>query len=156
MIPGREHSFLPSVPLFFLYVVRCKSAPDPPIRRKTFPKYVPKEKVADFLESYAIGQELNVWLSTTVLPTPTYDEECGRWRVTVDRKGEKIELTPRHVIMAAGMGKAYMPDFSGVSEFKGVLYHSDEHHGAAPFKGKRVIVVGAVSMFALNASCDEG
>ncbi|KZT03130.1 FAD/NAD(P)-binding domain-containing protein [Laetiporus sulphureus 93-53] len=110
---------------------------------KTFPKYVPKEKVADFIEAYAIGQEVVIWTLSTVLPIPTYDAATGRWSITIDRQGEKVSLKPKHVIMATGTGKPYTPAFKDVDKFKGVLYHSDQHRGAAPYRGKRVVVVGS-------------
>ncbi|KAJ6627996.1 hypothetical protein B0H10DRAFT_1993190 [Mycena sp. CBHHK59/15] len=100
---------------------------------KTYPKFVPKEKVANFLEAYAVGQEIHVWLSSTILPSPTYDNTSRRWSVEIDRAGSRITLTPKHI----------NPEMAGMDSFSGPLYHSDNHKGAAPFKGKRVIVVGA-------------
>ncbi|KAJ6588020.1 FAD/NAD(P)-binding domain-containing protein [Mycena capillaripes] len=91
--------------------------------RKTYPKFLPKEKFADFLEAYAVGQEIHVWLSSTIVATPTYDNSTGRW--------------------------ARIPTLAGRDSFSGRLYHSDDHKGAAPFKGKRAIVVGAC-----NAAAD--
>jgi cation diffusion facilitator CzcD-associated flavoprotein CzcO len=111
---------------------------------KTFPKFIPKEKVADFLEAYAIGHEIHVWLAATVLPTPTYDIATGRWTVNVDREGDIVTLAPKHIVMATGNGPTKVPMWRGMDSFSGHLYHSDQHHGAAPFKGKRVIIVGAV------------
>ncbi|KAJ7235360.1 FAD/NAD(P)-binding domain-containing protein [Mycena rebaudengoi] len=110
---------------------------------KTFPKFIPKEKVADFLEAYAIGQEIHVWLAATVLPTPIYDISTSRWAVNVDRAGDIVILTLKHIVMATGNGPTKVPMWRGMDSFSGHLYHSDQHHGAAPFKGKRVIIVGA-------------
>ncbi|KAJ7683315.1 FAD/NAD(P)-binding domain-containing protein [Mycena rosella] len=110
---------------------------------KTYPKFLPKEKVADFLEAYAVGQEIHVWASSTILPKPTFDNASRRWSVKVDRAGERIALAPKHIVMATGNGKARIPNWPGMNLFAGPLYHSDDHKGAAPFKGKRVIVIGA-------------
>ncbi|KAJ7154020.1 FAD/NAD(P)-binding domain-containing protein [Mycena crocata] len=110
---------------------------------KTYPKFLPKEKIADFLEAYAVGEEIHVWLSSTILPNPTYDKSTKRWTVQIDRAGKRASLTPKHILVATGNGKARMPQWPGMDSFTGPLYHSDNHKGAAPFKGKRVVVVGA-------------
>ncbi|CCM05231.1 uncharacterized protein FIBRA_07441 [Fibroporia radiculosa] len=110
----------------------------------TYPQYIPKEKVADFVEAYAIFQELTIWTSSIVLPTPTYDPITKRWTVTIERKGEEITLTPKHIIMCTGTtGKPYVPEMRDVNKFKGIIYHSDRHDSGAQLKGKRVVVVGA-------------
>lgn len=43
--------------------------------------------IADWLEAYANGQNLVIWLSSTVLsdPRPVYDEEKRSWTVSVER-----------------------------------------------------------------------
>ncbi|KAJ7052265.1 FAD/NAD(P)-binding domain-containing protein [Mycena amicta] len=110
----------------------------------TFPKFLPKQKIGDFLEGYAIGQDLVVWVSTEIASQPVFDNATGRWRVEVNRAGDKVSLSPRHVVLAVGtVGKPKIPQWPGMSHFRGTMYHSDEHKGAAPFAGKRVVVVGA-------------
>ncbi|KAJ7052247.1 FAD/NAD(P)-binding domain-containing protein [Mycena amicta] len=110
----------------------------------TFPKFLPKQKIGDFLEGYAISQELAVWVSTEIASQPVFDDAMGRWRVEVNRAGDKVSLSPRHVVLAVGtVGKPKIPQWPGMSHFRGTMYHSDEHKGAAPFAGKRVVVVGA-------------
>lgn len=54
---------------------------------KTYPKWLPKDMIADWLEAYANGQNLVVWLSSTVLSDrrPVYDEEKRSWTVSVRR-----------------------------------------------------------------------
>ncbi|KAJ7506977.1 FAD/NAD(P)-binding domain-containing protein [Mycena galericulata] len=131
----RNRLFLPNGICSTSLTIRFKS--------KSFPRFVPKEKVADFLEAYAVGQEIHVWLSSVVLPTPTYDSSIGRWTVQIDRAGGLVSVTPKHIVIATGNGKARIPEWPGMDSFAGPLYHSDDHKGAAPFKGKRVIVVGA-------------
>ncbi|KAJ6569844.1 FAD/NAD(P)-binding domain-containing protein [Mycena vulgaris] len=109
---------------------------------KIYPQYLPKEKIADFLEAYAVGQEIDVWISSTILPNPPYDKSTGRWCVEVDSAGNRVALTPKHIVIATGNGNARIPKLPGTDSFSGSLYHSDNHKGAGPFKGKRVIVVG--------------
>ncbi|KZT68978.1 FAD/NAD(P)-binding domain-containing protein [Daedalea quercina L-15889] len=109
----------------------------------TYPKYIGKDKVADFLEFYAKAQDLRIWLSSTTEDPPVYDQEKRRWKATVNRDGQKVYIEPSHIILAAGSGPANMPKVEGMSDFAGSVYHSDEHRGAAPFTGKRVLVVGS-------------
>jgi len=109
----------------------------------TVPKYMSKDKVANQLEQLAMGEDLVVWTSSTLVPTPEYDEETQRWTATVDRAGMKTTVRPKHIIMATGYGAPNIPHVPGADVFGGVVYHADEHRGAAPFEGKNVIVVGA-------------
>ncbi|KZT69222.1 FAD/NAD(P)-binding domain-containing protein [Daedalea quercina L-15889] len=110
---------------------------------RTYPKYLSKEKVAHHIEQFAIGEDLVVWTSSTLLRPPEYDEQTRCWTATVDHAGAKVVLKPRHIIMATGYGGPNIPRLPGADAFKGVLYHSSEHRGAAPFHGKKVVVVGA-------------
>ncbi|OJA11634.1 hypothetical protein AZE42_04753 [Rhizopogon vesiculosus] len=108
-----------------------------------FPKYIPKGKFANFLESYAIDQELCIWLSSTVAPNPVYDSFSARWTVEVERGNCKVILRPKHLVLATGYGRPRIPTWNGVNDFQGTLYHSDFHRDAEQFRGKRVVVVGA-------------
>ncbi|KAH9842772.1 uncharacterized protein C8Q71DRAFT_220125 [Rhodofomes roseus] len=109
----------------------------------TYPNYIGKDKVADFLEFYAKAQDLRIWQSSTTEGPPIYDEDKKCWKVTVNRDGQKVYMEPRHIILAAGNGPAKFPKVEGMSDFAGSVYHSDDHRGAAPFAGKRVVVVGS-------------
>lgn len=113
--------------------------------RINFPKYIPKGKLADFLESYAVNQELCVWLSSTITSIPIYESLSARWTVEVQHGDQKVILNPKHLILAIGSGSPHIPTWNGMDEFQGALYHSDFHKDAEQFRGKRVIVVGAVS-----------
>ncbi|KAG1767674.1 FAD/NAD(P)-binding domain-containing protein [Suillus occidentalis] len=120
-----------------------------PHASSTFPKYIPKGKVANFLDSYAVDHELCIWLSSSVQSTPVYDSSSGRWTVEVQRGDRTVFLNPKHVVLATGSGSPRIPIWNGMDEFQGALYHSDFHKDAEQFRGKRVVVVGAG-----NASAD--
>ncbi|KAG1807045.1 FAD/NAD(P)-binding domain-containing protein [Suillus subaureus] len=109
----------------------------------TFPKYIPKGKLANFLDSYAVNQELCIWLSSTIASTPVYDSSSARWTVEVQRGDRKVFLNPKHLVLATGSGSPRIPTWNGMDEFQGALYHSDFHTNAEQFRGKRVVVVGA-------------
>ncbi|KAG0693602.1 FAD/NAD(P)-binding domain-containing protein [Suillus ampliporus] len=108
-----------------------------------FPKYIPKGKLANFLESYAVNQELCIWLSSIVGSTPVYDSSSARWTVEVQHGGQKVILNPKHLVLATGSGRPRIPSWNGMDDFGGALYHSDFHTDAEQFRGKRVVVVGA-------------
>ncbi|KZV81957.1 FAD/NAD(P)-binding domain-containing protein [Exidia glandulosa HHB12029] len=111
---------------------------------QNFPQYMPKDRLADALEAYVKSQDLVVWTSAALLPTPTYDDKTGRWTVVVMREGKEVHLRPKHIVMATGFaGEANIPSWPGKETFKGVVYHSGVHPGGHHFEGKNVVVVGA-------------
>ncbi|RAK76886.1 flavin-containing monooxygenase [Aspergillus fijiensis CBS 313.89] len=111
---------------------------------KTWPKYLPKDKLADWLESYSTIMELNVWTQTAV-KSAEYDEAAGNWTVCLVRDGVERILRPRHIAWCAGhLGLPKIPSFPGQGDFKGTIYHASQHVDArelAP-QGKKVVVVG--------------
>ena len=115
-----------------------------------WPIFTPKDKLAQFFESYATLLELNVWTNTELVDTKWNAEE-QRWTVVVNRtKADGISETrtfhPRHVVQATGhSGKKNMPSMTGVESFAGDrLCHSSEFPGAqSNSKGKKAIVVGS-------------
>jgi cation diffusion facilitator CzcD-associated flavoprotein CzcO len=121
--------------------------------RINFPKYIPKGKLANFLESYAVNQELCIWLSSTITSTPVYDSLSARWTIEVQHGDQKVILNPKHLVLATGSGSPHIPTWNGMGEFTGPLYHSDFHTDAEQFRGKRVIVVGAVSHICTLHTC---
>lgn len=110
----------------------------------TWPANTPKDKWADWLESYAALLDVNVWTSTTFLDG-RYDEGTQRWTIRVRRgDGTVRELHPRHFVVAAGLfGSPKTPTIKGIEGFNGVAVHSDAFPDSADFAGKRALVVGA-------------
>ncbi|KAF2010171.1 FAD/NAD(P)-binding domain-containing protein [Aaosphaeria arxii CBS 175.79] len=115
-----------------------------------WPVFTPKDKLAEFFESYVKLLELNVWTSTSLKST-SWDEGKKEWTVVVERTkadGSKEERTlhPRHIVQATGhSGKKNFPQIPGMESFKGKrLCHSSEFSGADKnSKGKKAIVVGS-------------
>ncbi len=67
------------------------------------PVFIPKDKLANWFESYAEAMELNVWTGTE-LKQGTFDEAAGRWEVSLRRQdGSERHLRPRHLIFATGV-----------------------------------------------------
>lgn len=51
---------------------------------ETWPVFTPKDKLADWFESYAKALELNTWNETNIRDT-IWDETSEKWKVTLDR-----------------------------------------------------------------------
>jgi cation diffusion facilitator CzcD-associated flavoprotein CzcO len=110
---------------------------------ESWPVYFPKDKLADWFESYASAMELNVWTSAD-LTSSSYDEAAGRWTIHVRPPAGERELHPRDVILATGAaGEPKVPDVPGREQFAGVSYHSSRHDSAANWAGRKAVVVGA-------------
>jgi putative flavoprotein involved in K+ transport len=108
---------------------------------ENWPVFSPKDKIADWLESYVRVMELNYWASTTALSARRTD---GGWEVRVDRDGEPVTLKPHQLVLATGMsGKPNVPALPGQDIFQGEQHHSSRHPGPDPYKNKRVVVVGS-------------
>jgi putative flavoprotein involved in K+ transport len=108
-----------------------------------WPVFAPKDKIADWLESYTKIMELNYW-SDTEAKSAQYDEASGQWTVTVEREGRPLVLRPAQLVLATGMsGKANVPDFAGMETFQGDQHHSSAHPGPEAYKGKTCVVVGS-------------
>ena len=110
---------------------------------KNWPVFSPKDKIGDWLEMYTKVMELNYWTKTTA-KSATYDDAKKEWTVTVDRDGQEIVLHPKQLVFATGMsGKANVPKFKGMENFKGEQHHSSQHPGPDGYKGKKVVVIGS-------------
>lgn len=109
----------------------------------TWPSYIPKDKIASWLETYAEAMELNFWTETE-FAGGSYDEGAGRWSVALKRAdGTMREMHPRHVVMATGASDiANRPHIQGLENFIGTALHSTEYDGASAWSGKKVIVLG--------------
>ncbi|NUU21390.1 MAG: NAD(P)/FAD-dependent oxidoreductase [Streptomycetaceae bacterium] len=110
----------------------------------TWTAHTPKDKWADFLESYATLLDLNVWTGTTFL-NGHYDEDAELWTIRVRRPDGSIRtLRPRHFVVAAGLfGSPKIPAVKGLGTYTGLWAHSDEFQNGADFAGRKALVVGA-------------
>ena len=108
-----------------------------------WPVFAPKDKIADWLESYTKIMELNYW-SSTEAKSARYDEAAGEWTVTVEREGQPAVLRPRQLVFATGMsGKPDLPGFPGMDAFTGDQHHSSAHPGPDAYQGKKCVVIGS-------------
>jgi cation diffusion facilitator CzcD-associated flavoprotein CzcO len=109
----------------------------------TWPVYIPKDKLANWFESYAEAMELNTWTDAE-FTGGEYDAGRGRWRAAVRRNGQTRTLHPRHIVMATGVsGIPIVPDVPALRGFRGTIMHSHDYQDAAPWAGKKAVVVGS-------------
>ena len=112
---------------------------------ENWPVFTPKDKMADWLEAYASIFELDLWTSTSC-GSAQWNEATGDWSVTVTRNGQPVTLRPKHLVFATGAyGPPHQPDWPGIDSFAGTLLHSSTYRGAAPYQGKRAVVIGSAS-----------
>jgi putative flavoprotein involved in K+ transport len=108
-----------------------------------WPVFSPKDKIGDWLESYAKVMELNYWGSTEC-SSARYDHAAGEWVVEVNRDSEQITLRPKQLVLATGMsGVPNVPEFPGADRFKGDQHHSSRHASGEDYSGRKCVVVGS-------------
>ncbi|WP_187430900.1 hypothetical protein ROLI_009530 [Roseobacter fucihabitans] len=108
-----------------------------------WPVFAPKDKIGDWLEMYTKVMDLNYWTRTTC-KSAKFDETTKEWSVVVEREGKEITLRPKQLVMATGMsGKANVPNFPGMENFKGDQHHSSKHPGPDAYAGKKAVVIGS-------------
>ncbi len=109
----------------------------------TWPKYIPKDMLGNWLEMYAEAMQLNCW-SNTEFAGGSYDDARGRWTARLRlADGTERVMHPRHIILSNGTnGIAHMPDLPGLNDFAGDMFHSHGFKSGAPWSGKKALVLG--------------
>ncbi len=108
-----------------------------------WPVFSPKDKIADWLESYTSIMEVPYW-GNTVATSASYSEDKQEWTVEVERDGKPLTLRPKQLVLATGMsGKPNIPVLPGQEIFRGDQHHSSAHPGPDAYAGKRCVVIGS-------------
>jgi putative flavoprotein involved in K+ transport len=109
----------------------------------TWPKYIPKDMLGNWFETYAFAMQLNVWTSAEFV-RGSYDEAAQRWNAVVRRQdGFERTLHPRHLVFANGVsGIPRMPELPGLPDFAGEVLHSEGFTTGALWRGKKALVLG--------------
>ncbi len=108
-----------------------------------WPKYTPKDQLADWMEAYASVMGLQIWGSSP-LRKAHFDPTSDRWQLEVERNGSCQRLQPRHLVIALGVaGYPQMPEIPGAEAFAGEQHHSSQHRGPDAYRNKRCVVVGS-------------
>jgi putative flavoprotein involved in K+ transport len=109
----------------------------------TWPDYIPKDKIANWLETYVESMEVNFWTQTT-FEGAEYNEATQSWRAKVRRDDGSVRtLGPKHIVMATSVsGTPNIPRIATLENFAGKVLHSSKFAGGAEWRGKSVVVMG--------------
>lgn len=109
----------------------------------TWPTFLPKDKLAGWMEYYAEAMELNVWTDSTVTGG-SWDEATESWNIVVDRDGQEVILNPRHVVFGTGSvsGQPFIPQMPGLDDFGGEILHSSRYTSGKQYEKCRALVIG--------------
>ena len=110
---------------------------------RSFPDYIPKDQIANWLESYVDIMEVNFWTATTFVGAH-YDEAAGRWSAQISRDdGTTRTLRPKHIVLATSVsGTPNIPAIATLENFEGPVVHSSRFTGGSQWTGKSVVVFG--------------
>jgi cation diffusion facilitator CzcD-associated flavoprotein CzcO len=102
----------------------------------SYPRYVPRHLMIEYLDSYAARFDLK----------PRFGEAAGsvrrhgnEWHV----ESTSSSISAPHVVIASGFNaEPVTPSVPGMETFKGKVMHSADYADARPFAGQSVLVVG--------------
>jgi putative flavoprotein involved in K+ transport len=104
---------------------------------RRYGKWVARDDVVRYLESYAVHHNLDVHLNTEV---SRIDRDGEEWVV----RSPQGDLRVSHVVVATGHNNTPdLPDWPGAEGFSGELLHASRYRNARPYVGKDVLVVGS-------------
>jgi hypothetical protein len=103
----------------------------------TFPDYIPKDTIANWLESYVDIMEINFCTGTT-FDGAEYDETTQRWAANVRKSdGTTGTLRPKHIVVATSVsGTPNIPRIETLENFAGQVLHSSQFAGGKEFAGR--------------------
>lgn len=102
----------------------------------TAPRYPSRDQVVAYLQAYAAEHQLTPRLGVAV-----HSVQHAGDRFTVNTSAG--EMRPRVVVMATGYnGQPRLPALPGLDGFAGQSIHASAYRNAAPYRGKRTLVVG--------------
>jgi cation diffusion facilitator CzcD-associated flavoprotein CzcO len=108
----------------------------------TFPDYIPKDKIANWLESYVDILEVDFWTRSS-FDGADYDEVSQRWTARLTREGSPRTLRPKHIVLATSVsGTPNIPAIDGIEHFKGPVLHSSRFAAGKEYAGRPVAVFG--------------
>ena len=110
----------------------------------SLPKYPSRQDVVDYLDNYAKELNIHPVFNTEVL---SVKKEGDNWN-TETNSGT---YQSRFVIVATGLNHTpNIPEFEGISSFKGKVLHSSQYKNGKDFAGKNVLIVGFG-----NSGCEQ-
>ncbi|MHC2245317.1 NAD(P)-binding domain-containing protein [Bradyrhizobium elkanii] len=108
----------------------------------SFPDYIPKDKIANWLESYVDIMELDFWTETS-FEGARYDDTAQRWTVTLQGTSGPRTLHPKHIVLATSVsGTPNVPRIDGIENFEGKVLHSSAFAAGREWARRSVVVFG--------------
>jgi cation diffusion facilitator CzcD-associated flavoprotein CzcO len=109
----------------------------------TFPAYLSKDQIANFLEVYAECMDIAFW-TESAFEGAAYEAGAGRWSARVKRAdGTERTLRPKHIVMATSVsGTPNIPRIPTLEQFKGPVLHSSQFGDGAAWRDRPVLVLG--------------
>ncbi|HEY6062834.1 MAG TPA: NAD(P)/FAD-dependent oxidoreductase [Chitinophagaceae bacterium] len=110
----------------------------------SLPRFLSRQDVVNYLEDYEKEFKIHPLFKTEVVAV----KKTGDQWITETNNGS---FQSRFVIVATGMNhQPKIPEFKGMSSFKGEILHSSQYKNGAAFSGKNVLVVGFG-----NSGCEQ-
>ncbi|KAG8080759.1 hypothetical protein GUJ93_ZPchr0007g5693 [Zizania palustris] len=115
-----------------------------------YPEYPDRRQFVGYLEAYAARAGVAPRFNQSVT-SARYDGAAGLWRVRAEDvsggggggSGEVTEYIGRWLVVATGENaERVVPEIDGADAFDGPVSHVAEYKSGAPYRGKRVLVVG--------------
>lgn len=104
---------------------------------RRYGKWVSRDDVVRYLESYVAHHRLDVALSTEIT---RIDRDGDEWVL----RSPQGDLRATYVVVANGHNHTpELPDWPGADSFTGELLHASAYRNATPYVGKDVLVVGS-------------
>ncbi|HTC98277.1 MAG TPA: NAD(P)/FAD-dependent oxidoreductase [Bradyrhizobium sp.] len=108
----------------------------------TFPDYIPKDQIANWLEHYVDIFDIGFWTRTS-FQGASYDDASARWTAHITREGVPRTLRPKHIVLATSVsGTPNIPHIDGIDSFKGQVLHSSRFRAGREWAGRSVVVFG--------------
>jgi putative flavoprotein involved in K+ transport len=108
----------------------------------TFPDYIPKDQIANWLEHYVDIFDIGLWTRTS-FEGASYDDVTARWTARITCEGVARTLRPRHIVLATSVsGTPNIPHIDGIDHFKGQVLHSSRFRAGTEWAGRSVVVFG--------------
>ena len=102
-----------------------------------YPLYVPRQKLADYLDNYAKHFKIKPHFNTAVKSIKRVN---NFWQISTNKSET---YTAENVIIATGVNRVpHVPTWKGQEDFKGAIVHSRNYKNTQPFDNQRVLVVG--------------
>jgi putative flavoprotein involved in K+ transport len=108
-----------------------------------WPIYISKDKLANWLESYADAMELNCWMGTEFI-SGAYAEVTERWTIELRQAdGARRTMHPGHLVFAVGASPIpHIPNVPGLKSFAGTVMHSEGYTTGVSWRRRKVLVLG--------------